>query len=51
MIASDLAVAPSTARRWVLIANHSIISNRAHAHALPSFWMTLYGSQSWTIRS
>jgi hypothetical protein len=26
----------------LLIAEHSIISNRAHAHILPASWTTLY---------
>jgi hypothetical protein len=42
MVKSDLLVETSTARRWVLITKHSLMSNRAHAHVLPPSWRTLY---------
>lgn len=42
MVRSRLDFSPSTARRLMLIANHPIISNRAHGHALPGSWRTLY---------
>jgi hypothetical protein len=42
MVQSKLPFVPNTARRLKIIAEHEIISNRAHAHALPASWMTLY---------
>jgi hypothetical protein len=42
MIQSELPFGPTTARRLVIIASNNILSNRAHVHALPSSWGTLY---------
>jgi hypothetical protein len=42
MVQRKLNFDPSTARRLMIIAEHPAISNRAHGHALPSSWRTLY---------
>jgi hypothetical protein len=42
MVRDDLRMDPSTARRFAAIASHPVISNRAHGHALPPSWRTLY---------
>jgi hypothetical protein len=42
MVRLKLPFDASTARRLMMIANHPIISDRAHVHALPSAWGTLY---------
>jgi hypothetical protein len=42
MVRDDLRMDPSTARRLAAIASHPVISNRAHGHALPPSWRTLY---------
>ena len=42
MVRCRLPFTPSTARRLMAIAEHPIISNRAHAHVLPPSWGTLY---------
>jgi hypothetical protein len=42
MIQSELPFGPTTARRLVIIASNNILSNRAHVHALPPSWGTLY---------
>jgi hypothetical protein len=42
MVRDDLKMDPSTARRLMAIAEHPIISNRAHGHVLPPSWRTLY---------
>lgn len=42
MVRDLLGMDPSTARRFMAIAQHPILSNRAHAHDLPTSWMTLY---------
>ncbi|HEY1277142.1 MAG TPA: hypothetical protein VGF25_19710, partial [Thermoleophilaceae bacterium] len=41
-VKEPLVFSVSTARRLVLVAEHKILSNRAHAHALPPSWFTLY---------
>ena len=42
MISRDVPFTVSTARRLMMVARHSLISNRAHAHDLPPSWYTLY---------
>jgi hypothetical protein len=42
MVRDDLRLDPATARRLMIIAGNPVIANRAHAHALPPSWFTLY---------
>jgi len=42
MVQSKLPFSKSTARRLKAIAENEIIANRAHVHALPPSWGTLY---------
>jgi N6-adenosine-specific RNA methylase IME4 len=42
MIEADLPFKPSTARRLMIISSDERLSNRAHVHALPPHWGTLY---------
>jgi len=42
MVREDFKMDPATARKFMIIANHSVISNRAHVHDLPPSWGTLY---------
>ena len=42
MVQLKLPFTPSTARRLMAIAQHPVISNRAHVHVLPPSWGTLY---------
>lgn len=42
MISLELPFDSSTARRLIKIARHEVLSNRAHVHALPPSWGTLY---------
>jgi hypothetical protein len=42
MVKLKLPFNASTARRLMIIAQHAVISNRAHGHALPPSWRTLY---------
>lgn len=37
-----IPLSQGTAERFILIANHRLLSNSAHAPNLPSSWMTLY---------
>jgi hypothetical protein len=41
-IATPVPFSVSTAKRLMLVAEHKILSNRAHVHALPPAWGTLY---------
>src|SRR5262245_41356896 len=41
MVREDLGWDPSTARRFMDIAKHPVLSNRAHVHDLPTKWSTL----------
>jgi len=42
MVEAELPFKASTARRLMAIEEHPLLSDRAHAHALPSSWATLY---------
>jgi hypothetical protein len=42
MIEEDLPFTASTARRLMSIARNPVLANRAHVHALPAHWGTLY---------
>lgn len=42
MVESDLPFAASTARRLMIVAADARLTNRAHVHALPPSWGTLY---------
>jgi hypothetical protein len=42
MVRDDLRMDPSTARRLTAIASNPVLSDRAHGHALPPSWRTLY---------
>lgn len=42
MIRKRLPFGESTARRLMIIAEHSILSKRAHGHVLPPAWRTVY---------
>lgn len=41
-VSEPLRFSVSTAKRLMLIAAHPVLTNRAHVHALPSSWGTLY---------
>jgi hypothetical protein len=42
MIKAKLPFDASTARRLMIVAEHPVLSNRAHGHVLPPSWRTLY---------
>ena len=41
-VARPVPFSVSTAKRLMLIAEHKILSNRAHAHGLAPSWVTFY---------